>query len=224
MSDKDRYGVLKDKLNNDFVLGDDRAPKTVVDAKRVLADFLVTTTPKRSVKTEETEGTGLTFVEAAAERKKKIQCFGCGGRGHYLSNCTKTSTAKKAEILAMVKTGDFKTAKGVVQLNAGKGGGEAAKPPEDNDVEDYIDFVGEQHMNFGECDSGDDPFDDESDLESSFTFLGINFGEWGEESPPAEDPQENSTQIGRSCGREEKENPVFWMWRERTLPERLYED
>ena len=72
MSDKDRYGVLKDKLNNDFVLGDDKAPKTVVDAKRVLADFSVTAAPNRSAKTKETEGTGLTFVEAAAEGKKKI--------------------------------------------------------------------------------------------------------------------------------------------------------
>ena len=104
----------------------------------------------------------------------------------------------------MVKTGDFKTTKGVVQLNVGKGGGEAAEPPKDNDVKDYIDFVGEQHMNFGECDSGDDQFDDESDLESSFTFLGINFSEVGEESPPVEDPQENSTQIGVTLNTHER--------------------
>ena len=62
---------LKNKLNNDFVLGDDKAPKTVVDAKRVLVDFSVTTAPKRSTKTEETDETGLTFAENQAEQKKK---------------------------------------------------------------------------------------------------------------------------------------------------------
>ena len=75
MSDKERYGVLKDKFNNVFVLGDDKAPKTVVDAKRVLADFSVTAAPNRSAKTEETEGTGLTFVEAAAERNLLIAIY-----------------------------------------------------------------------------------------------------------------------------------------------------
>ena len=81
MSDKDRYGVLKDKLNNDFVLGDDKTPKTVVDAKRVLADFSVTAAPKRSAKTEETKGTGLTFAEAAAERKRKSSVSDVAGKG-----------------------------------------------------------------------------------------------------------------------------------------------
>ena len=69
----------------------------------------------------------------------------------------------------MVKTGDFKTSNGIVQVNAEKGGGEAAEPPEDNNVEDYIDFFGEQHMNFGEYDPEDDPFDDKSDLEGFVT-------------------------------------------------------
>ena len=42
-----------------------------------------------------------------------------------------------------MKTGDFKTTKGVVQLNAGKGGGGQSSPPEDSDVERFQDFVGE---------------------------------------------------------------------------------
>ena len=109
MSDNGRYLVLKDRLNNDFLFGDDKAPMTIVDAKRVLADFFVTTTSKKPVKAEEAEGTGLTFAKMLAERKKIIQCFGCGVNGHFLSDCTKTTAAKKAEILAMVKTGDFKT-------------------------------------------------------------------------------------------------------------------
>ena len=57
----------------------------------------------------------------------------------------------------MVKTGDFKTSNGIVQVNTEKGGGEAGEPLENDDVEDFVDFVGEQHMNFGEYDPGDDP-------------------------------------------------------------------
>ena len=112
----------------------------------------------------------------------------------FLNDCTKTTVAKKAEILAMVKTGDFKTIKGVVQLNAGKGGNEAVEPPEDNDVERFQDFVGEQHMNIGEFELVDEPDYDAN----PFGFFGINFGEFGEESPPEADPQGGSTQTGVS--------------------------
>ena len=177
MSGHARFYVLKDKSNNDFLFGDDKAPMTIVDAKRVLADFSVTTTPQKPVKAVETEGTGLTFAELSAEGKKTIQYFVCGLKGHYLNDCTKTSAAKKAEILASVKTGDFKTNKGVVQLNAGKGSGEVVKPPEDNDVESFTDFVGEQHMNVGGI-VGE--FEDIN----PFSFFGRNFNEFGKKSPP----------------------------------------
>ena len=178
MADDERYLVPKAKLNNDFLFGDDKAPMTIVDAKRVLSDFSVPTASKtHSVKAEETEGTGLTFAEMSAERKRTIQCFGCGVKGHFLNNCTKTSTKKKAEILAMVKKGDFKTTKGVVQLSAGKGGDKAVEPPEDNDVERFQDFVGEQHMNVGGFELVDEPDYDTN----PFGFFGINFGEYDKE-------------------------------------------
>ena len=84
MADDERYLVLQDKLNNDFLFGDDKAPMMIVDAKHVLSDFSVTTTSKtRSVKAEEAEGTGLTFAEMSAERKRTIQCFGYGVKGHF---------------------------------------------------------------------------------------------------------------------------------------------
>ena len=80
----------------------------------------------------------------------------------------------------MVKTGDFKTTKGVVQLNAGKGGNEAVKPPKDNDVERFQDFVGEQHMNVGKFELVDEPDYDAN----PFGFFGMNFGKFGEKLPP----------------------------------------
>ena len=84
MADETLYSVLKDKLNKDFLFGDDKAPITILDAKRVLSDFSVPTALKtRSVKAEEAEGTGLTFAEVSAERKRTIQCFGCGVKGFF---------------------------------------------------------------------------------------------------------------------------------------------
>ena len=77
----------------------------------------------------------------------------------------------------MVKTGDFKTAKGVVLLNAGKGGDEAVELPEDNDVDRFGDFVGEQHMNVGKYELVDEP-----DYEANpFGFYRINFVEFGDD-------------------------------------------
>ena len=75
MSDHAQFYVLKEKLSNDFLFRDDKAPMTIVDAKRVLADFSVTTTPQKPVKAVEAEGTGLTFAELSAERKKDNSMF-----------------------------------------------------------------------------------------------------------------------------------------------------
>ena len=54
MADNRQYEILKTKLNNDFLFGDDSAPLTIVEAKRVLSDY-----------TDANEGddvTGLTFA------------------------------------------------------------------------------------------------------------------------------------------------------------------
>ena len=60
---------------------------------------------------------------------KTAPCYGCGGKGHLLSNCKKTPPERKKAIYAMVKTGDFKTSsKGVVQVEAGKGTNESDAP------------------------------------------------------------------------------------------------
>ena len=43
----------------------------------------------------------------------------------------------------MVKSGDFKTSsKGVVQVEAEKGGDESDAPSDDNNVNKFVDFVG----------------------------------------------------------------------------------
>ena len=50
-----------------------------------------------------------------------MQSYGWGVKGHCMHECTKTSAKKKEEILAIVKSGDFKTSKsGVANTNVKK--------------------------------------------------------------------------------------------------------
>ena len=64
MADDGRYLILKTKLNNDFLLGNNKAPMTIVEVKRVLSDFVVPVDSKvDSEAAEAADGTGLTFVE-----------------------------------------------------------------------------------------------------------------------------------------------------------------
>ena len=63
----------------------------------------------------------------------------------FVSNCKKPPLEQKKAIYAMVKSGDFKTtSKGVVQVEAGKGGDESEAPSDENDVKKFVDFVGVQ--------------------------------------------------------------------------------
>ena len=130
MADDGRYQALKTKINNDFILGDDKAPMTIVEVKRVLSDFAVPAGSKANhVAVEADEGTGLMFAETP-EWIRNTQCFGCGEMGHHLSKCEKTTKTRRDAIFAMVATGDFKTSKkGIVQLNTGKGGKATDAPP-----------------------------------------------------------------------------------------------
>ena len=77
MTDDGRYQALKTKINNDFILGDDKAPMTIVEVKRVLSDFAVPADSKiDSEAAEAADGTGLTFVETQ-DWVRNTQCFGC---------------------------------------------------------------------------------------------------------------------------------------------------
>ena len=104
---------------------------------------------------EGADGTGLAFAETQ-EWVKTAPCYGCGGKGRLLSNYNKTPPELKKAIYAMVTADDFKTSsKGVVQVEAGKGGDESDAPYDDNNVKKFVDFVGVQELNVGESD--DDP-------------------------------------------------------------------
>ena len=191
MADDGRYKILKTKINNDFLFGDDNTPLTIAEAKRVLSDYTLPVNSKVDPDVNERDdGTELAFTETQ-DWVKTVPCYGCGGKGHLLSTCKNPPPGAKKAIYAMVKPGDFKkTSKGVVQGEAGKGGDESDAPSDDNDVDKFVYFVGVQELNVGKSD--DEPnFED-----NSFGFFGINFGKVGKISIPKASPKGNSKSVG----------------------------
>ena len=64
MADNGRNEILNTKLNNNFLFGDDNAPLTIVEAKRVLSNYTVPVNSKVDPNTNEgDDGTGLAFSE-----------------------------------------------------------------------------------------------------------------------------------------------------------------
>ena len=95
MADDGRYEILKTNLNNNFLFGDDNAPLTIFEAKRVLSDYTVPVNSK--VDSDANKGddrTGLVFAETQ-EWVKTALCYGCGGKGHLFSNFKKTPPERK---------------------------------------------------------------------------------------------------------------------------------
>ena len=117
MADDGRYKPLKIQLENDFLLGKLHYPKTVVEAKRLLSDYKTDTKATVHVK-RDNDDAGVAFAEQSLydnDYKKNFQCHGCGGKGHFLKECKKTTAKEKEEIYKMVKTGTFtKNSKGIV--------------------------------------------------------------------------------------------------------------
>ena len=74
-----------------FLLGDDKAPITIVNVKRILADYSAPFDSEVDTSPPEEDGMGLAFVESSHEWIKSANCFGCSKKGHILNRCTSTS-------------------------------------------------------------------------------------------------------------------------------------
>ena len=74
MADKVKYKQIKDLLNNEFIMGKRSYPETVIEAKRLLAEFTLTEEPSRKPEVVENDGPCLVFVESNSKKKyfKKI--------------------------------------------------------------------------------------------------------------------------------------------------------
>ena len=90
MADDKRYRILKIKLHNAYLFGNDNALLTVVKTKRVLANYTVpfylANNPDVS---KEVDGVGIMFNNMQ-EWLKTVPCYGCGKKGNQLNKCRTT--------------------------------------------------------------------------------------------------------------------------------------
>ena len=56
MADKVKYKPIKDLLNNEFIMGKRSYPETVIEAKRLLAEFTLPEPPSRKPVAVEDDG------------------------------------------------------------------------------------------------------------------------------------------------------------------------
>ena len=67
MADKVKYKPIKELLNNEFIVGKRSYPETVIEAKRLLAEFTVPEQPSRKPAAVVDDGSGLVFAESRAD-------------------------------------------------------------------------------------------------------------------------------------------------------------
>ena len=98
-------------------------------------------------------------------------------KGHCLYECMKISAMKKGELLAILKSGDSKATKaGVVSTNVEEEDEEPNELPEDPDVQEHVDFVGQDNHNVGICDNKP-----AKDNPSGFSGIGFAYFQLGVE-------------------------------------------
>ena len=113
MSDDGRFKPLKTQLENEHLLGWGSYPKTVVEAKRMIMEFIAPggkSDGNEKQQQPQSDGEhGLAFVQANTDWQKNVQCHSCGAKGHLLKACRKTSAGDKEKIYA-TKRDEFKAA------------------------------------------------------------------------------------------------------------------
>ena len=97
MADKVKYKPIKDLLNNEFIMGKRSYPETVIEAKRLLAEFTLPEQPSRKPVVVEDDRSGLFFVKSNSKKEylKTSTCYACEKKGHLVYGCPTTSDAKK---------------------------------------------------------------------------------------------------------------------------------
>jgi Zinc knuckle len=90
-ADRNRYGKLLDRLQNDYLQGQDGYPKTLTGAYHLLTNWKA-----ESQQNDTNINDGISFTTSSAnlssssrrmQRTNHITCYRCGRTGHYSTNC-----------------------------------------------------------------------------------------------------------------------------------------
>jgi hypothetical protein len=91
--DNSRYYQLKIDLANDMTKGRDNYPMTIVETTRLLNNYKV---PARQQRVKDPNNNVVAFVQTGPKKPGAnappvgdVDCWHCGKRGHYRSNCSK---------------------------------------------------------------------------------------------------------------------------------------
>ena len=99
-ADEFRYGELKTTLANAYLNPNSTEygyPTTLQDALRLLKGYIRIGSNRGHHNNNENKD-GIAFVEQKIDWKDKV-CFGCGKRGHPLSECRSLSAKEKADAI-----------------------------------------------------------------------------------------------------------------------------
>jgi hypothetical protein len=80
--DTKKYGRLKTKLNNAYVVGQNNYPKTVESAAAMLSHYM---NNKGVHMTDEDKG--KMHQKSLIQKRDNVLCYKCGKKGHYADKC-----------------------------------------------------------------------------------------------------------------------------------------
>ena len=81
ISDDTRFKPLKTQLKNNYILGKQEYPHTVLAAKRMMADYVPASGAGNRGGRQQRDETNLAFVEAEEPPYERM-CYACGNK-HY---------------------------------------------------------------------------------------------------------------------------------------------
>ena len=163
MSDDTRFKPLKTQLENNYILGKQEYPHTVLAAKRMMADYVPASGAGGGGGRRQQDDTNVAFAEAGRPSSERTYiCYACGDK-HKGSwrECPTASPDHLDKVAKLVKTGHFtaetgyskigtqltaaiksaKNKKGVANTEVAADDGAGDEDDEDNDVPSHAECL-----------------------------------------------------------------------------------